>query len=161
MNAVNVPGVGTGHLFVTLAPTTPTASVASSMGLMTITSGSPGTFSSTLNLNLDIYLGSLTGTFLTSTSLTLTSSGDSWSHTNTTPWAVLIPGVNYELNGGTDTSADFWPGVPLMEDSSGAAHHYVDPGGTTTIPEPSSWVLGAIAVVIGMAGAGWCRRRAA
>jgi hypothetical protein len=156
-----IPSLDNQHLFITLTPTVaPTASVAST-GSMTINSGSPGTFTSTLDLNLDIHLGSLTGPVESSiTNLVLTNSGDTWSHTNTTPGAVMIPGVNYLLNG-VDTSTDFWPGVPLMEDSSGAAHHYVDPGGTTTIPEPSSWVLGAIAVVIGMAGAGWRRRRAA
>jgi len=150
-----IPSLGNQHLFVTLTP-----SVAST-GSMTINNGSPGTFTSSLDLNLDVHLGSLTGTVVDSIpNLVLTNSGDSWSHTNTTPGAVLIPGVNYLLNG-KDTSTDFWPGVPLMEDSSGASHHFVDPGGSNPmIPEPSSWVLGAIAGMAGLAGAAWRRRRA-
>jgi len=149
-----IPSLGNQHLFVTLTPG------VGSTGSMTINNGSPGTFTSTLDLNLDIHLGSLTGTVEGSVpNLMLTNSGDSWSHTNTTPGAVLIPGVNYFLNGNS-TSNDFWPGVPLMEDSSGAAHHYVDPGGSNPIPEPSSWVLGAMAGMAGLAYAGWRRRRA-
>lgn len=85
-----IPSLGNQHLFITLTPG------AMENGTMTIYSN--GAFTSTLDLNLDIHLGSLTGTVIGSlTDLVLTNSGYAWGNT-APPEAVLIPGVNYLLN---------------------------------------------------------------
>jgi hypothetical protein len=65
-----------------------------------------GTFTSTLNVYFDVCVGSLTGPVAETGEVTLSAAGD-WSH-NAPPESLLIPGVNYDLNG-VDASADFWP----------------------------------------------------
>jgi hypothetical protein len=75
----------------------------------TMTFNPNGTFTSSLNLFLDLRLGSLTGAVQGGAmEITLTGT-DAWTHTAPKD-ATLINGVNNMLNG-IDTSADFWPGI--------------------------------------------------
>jgi hypothetical protein len=141
-----------GDYFVTLQSIRGGPASTGSMNI-TFASTAGGTFTSTLDLNLDIRFGSLTGPIVDSlNNLALTNSGDSWGRTPT-PGALLITGLNYLLNG-TDTSNDFWPGVPLTETHPGGGEHVVDPAGNL-IPEPSALVSGSIAILIGLACARW------
>ena len=94
-----------------------------------------GTFTSTLDVYFDIRFGSLSGPIESTGKLTLNASGN-WSP-NAPPGALLIPGVNYDLNG-VDTSADFWPvGSVIYSDSSGDQLE-LEP---TSVPEPSPLTL--------------------
>jgi len=167
VSAVTIAGLGTGNLFVTLTPGAPET------GSMTINSND--TFTSTLNITFDVHFGSLTGTTI-ATGLTDTLNGSGfWSHT-APPGSVLIPGVNYLLNGmplpsnpsvwsDGDPTTDFWPAggpivpgqpwIPLTEPEAGGQHS-VDP---TIVPEPNTAMVSALAAVIGLAYAGWNRRR--
>ncbi len=148
------PGVPSGdHLFVWLDPTLP------STGTITINSYTapvnPGTFTSTLDVYFDVGLGTtlagaMKNVLSTGNETVLTSTPDSWS--NVAPsGAELIKGVNYELNG-TNNGNDFWPGPGLHN-----GPHGVNPAGS--IPEPSAWVMGMTAAVMGLAYAGRRRRR--
>jgi hypothetical protein len=96
-----------------------------------------GTFSSSLNVYFDVRAGSLGGPIVATGALALTSTDVAWSH-NAPPGALLIPGVNYDLNG-VNTSADFWPGQ-FTEIEPGARHE-VDPA---AVPEPTTMIAGAL-----------------
>ena len=61
--------------------------------------------------------------------------------------AVSIPGVNYLLDG-QDRSEDFWPATPLQEGNPDGSNYVAT---TAVIPEPSTWLLGVTALVIGSA----------
>ncbi|MCW3054833.1 MAG: hypothetical protein JWN14_4003 [Chthonomonadales bacterium] len=136
--------------YVFLDPTTP------SVGSMAITYGSAtsGTFVSSLNVNFDIGTApNDPSSSVFSSSVVLNSSGPvAWSDISP-PGAVLIPGVNLNLNGSTINN-DFWP-VPFSEDSSGAAHHIVTTALAT--PEPGSV---ALLTASGVFGISLLRRRA-
>src|SRR5271157_3609035 len=150
---VNFMGLGLNNYFVTLDPTT------GSTGALNITfaSNAGGTFASSLDVFFDIHMGSLTGPVVVADQeIMLSSVPTPWGRIPP-PGTVLIPGVNEFLQGDENRNGDFFlgPGVEIHQ----GPHGVYEAG--STIPEPSSWVLGAIAVVIGMAGAGWRRRRSA
>jgi hypothetical protein len=143
------------YAFVTLDPS------EVSSGTMSINAGTPGTFTSTLNVYFDVYVGSSFVAALTTTPVatgqeeTFTSSG-TWS-SNAPPGALLIPGVNYELDG-SDTSEDFWPAAAVVE-TSPDANHEVDP----TVPDATSTlalVLMPLGLVALAAARGKVARRA-
>lgn len=147
-------GMPAANYFITLNPT------VASTGTMTIAwnaGGLSGTFSSTLDVNFEIHLGALNGTVVDTGSLTLTSSGTSWSDLPP-PGALLIPKANQFLSGTSgDPTQDFFPVPPFSESEPGAVHVVTD---TSAIPEPASLVL----LGSGMLGIGaltWCRRRRA
>jgi hypothetical protein len=153
--ATDTIGGKTGHLFVTLDP-----GVAST-GLMNITfngTGTGGTFTTSLNLTLNISFGN---TLATSTilepdiSLTLNSSSTAWGRT-APAGADLLSGINYKLDG-SDTSADFWPNGDLTDRPfvGGPPDTIVD---AASVPEPSTGLLGTMAVMIGVACAALKRR---
>lgn len=122
VKALNLESVGlvNGVLqFVILDATQPTDSYMD----ITFTDSCGGTFSSSLDINVDILSGSSTGSLIEEVNLQLHADG-TWSH-HAPFGAFLIDGVNNKLDG-TDTCEDFWPG-PFHEDSSGAAHHDVVP----------------------------------
>jgi len=152
---VNFMGNGLADYYVTLESI---RGGPASTGTMNITfnAATSGTFTSTLDLNLDIRKGSLTGPIVDSlTNVMLTNSGTSWS--NVAPaGATLINGVNNKLNG-TDTTNDFWP-TTITEKHPGGGQHVVDPAMST--PEPSSWVLCITSGLMVSAYGRWARRRA-
>jgi hypothetical protein len=146
---VNFGGNGLANYFVTLTP------AVASTGTMTITfsSAAGGTFSSTLDLNLDIHKGALNGPVVDSlTNVMLTNSGAAWGRIPP-PGAEVIKGVNSMLNG-KDTSQDFWPVPPVTEVHPGGGAHVVMDAST---PEPSTWIMLLTAVVIVPAYGRWGR----
>jgi hypothetical protein len=147
------PGSLAGNYYITLNPT------VASTGTMTINFANPtpgppppaqpigGTFSSTLDVNYELHYGSLTGTVVTTGSVTLASSGTvDWTHY---PLAdqVQITNVNSILNT-TDHSNDFFLVGPLTEKEPGALHIVVE-AGTQSIPEPSTFVLAGFGLAFG------------
>ncbi len=145
-NPTALPGIDptVQNYFVTLNPD------VASRGLMTI-NFAPQTFDSTLDVNFEIHAGSLNGPVVFAGETTLQSSGTAWQHPHPSPQDVLIPGVNYLLNGKNENN-DFWP--------LGVLHtgpHPVVPA--TVSPEPSSLTL----LGLGAFGAGvvgfWRRRQ--
>jgi hypothetical protein len=151
---VNFMGKGLDDYFVTLQST---HGGPQSKGKMDITfaSAEGGTFTSTLNLDLDIRKHSLNGMIVASLdNLMLSNSGASWGRVPPTA-AELIKGINYKLNG-IDTSNDFWVSPPLIEKHPGGGVHEVRSAG---VPEPATWVMGATALAIGLAYAKFRGRR--
>ena len=132
MNALQVqsvaPVIGTDEYdYLNLDSSTP------STGTMTINAS--GTYTSTLNVYYDVWTGAIgNGTPVTG-ELTLNASGN-WSH-NAPLNALLIPGVNYLLDG-VDTSADFWPAGPVIYSDSSGDQLELEP---TSVPEPSTLAL--------------------
>jgi PEP-CTERM motif len=156
---VNFMGLGLDNYFITLDPGTP------STGTMTITwnaSGLGGTFSSSLNVDFDIHKGSLNGAVINpgGTTLTLTSSGTTWSDLPPAG-ATQITDVNQYLSGKSgDRTQDFWvnPGPIVETHPTGAMHTAVEAGSLlSTVPEPSSLVMLSLGV-FGVGALGWRRR---
>jgi PEP-CTERM motif len=154
---MGIPGAN--NYFITLDPNTP------STGTMTITwnaSGLGGTFSSSLNVDFDIHVGSLNGMVINpgGTQLTLTSTGTTWSDLPP-PGATDIRDVNKFLSGvANDPTQDFWvnPG-PIVETHPTGAMHTADEAGTmpAAVPEPASvLMLGMGTISLGICG--WRRR---
>lgn len=131
----NAFGPMTTYYYITLNPNAP------SLGTMSITvnNASGGMFTSMLDINFEIHMGSLNGPVTYTGDIPLTNTGDTWGRTPIAG-AVTIPGVNLNLDG-TDNAADFWPGVPLTESHPGAGEHVVTDGAT---PEPSQWAVFAV-----------------
>ena len=131
-------GAGLGNYFITLQSA---AGGPASTGTMTVTvaSAAGGTFTSSLDVFFNIEFGSLTGPVVMSGDLTLTNSGDTWTRIPI-PGAETIPGVNINLNG-ANNAADFWPGVPLIEQHPTGAQHVVTDALT---PEPPQLAVFAI-----------------
>jgi len=145
-------GVGTQFLFATLTG-------IQSDGSMTISwvpGGGSGTETSSLPVSFAIHDGSLTGPIDPSITIpgvciagicsdTFTSA-DAWSNV-APPNALLIPGVDYLLNGST-TANDFF--VDLSE-SALLASHFVRPA--TGVPEPGTLaLLGTVLALLGLVG---------
>lgn len=104
---VSIGGGPTELYYITLGNT-------ASTGNMSITwnpNNVSGTFSSTLDVNLDIRAGSLTGPVVQTITTPLTSTATDWG-TNPPPGSILINGADYLLNG-TTTSNDLWTLPPL------------------------------------------------
>ncbi len=130
----NFNGNGLDNYFVTLSPK------AASTGTMDITfaSAAGGTFTSTLDLNLDVHKGSLNGKVVDSfTNVVIKGGPTNWGRT-APPGAVTIKGVNLMLDG-KDTDQDFW----LTAKST---------------PEPSTWFMLLTAGLIVPVYAQWTRR---
>jgi len=121
-----------------------------STGTMTI--NADGTYTSTLDVYFDIRFGSLSGPIESTGELTLNASGN-WSP-NAPPGALLIPGVNYDLNG-VDTSGDFWPVGPVIYSDSSGDQLELEP---TSVPESSTVALLGLGVV-SLLTCDWRQRR--
>ncbi len=138
-------GAGPGYYYITLSSGTP------SLGTMEITGSGPGggTFDThNFDVYFDVRYGSLTGPIVTSSSVTLGSSGTSWGRTPTGP--VVIDGVNHNLNG-SNSDEDFWVIGVLSETGLNAAHILVP------VPEPSTFLAGFL--LTGLMGGSMVMRR--
>jgi hypothetical protein len=91
--------------------------------------GSFGT--SFFDVFFDIRFGALDGPVVTSGQINLDSSGNHWGRTPP-PGAVIVPGINYLLNG-QNTEDDFWP--------IGIVNHNGPHPVTTAMPVPATLVL--------------------
>ena len=157
MNQFNT-GAGAGFLFVTLQSA---RGGPASTGMLTITFGPEGiphgTFDSTLNVFFDIRVGSLDGpiVFSNETPLVLMAPDVLWSHFPPNG-AVLIPGVNFLLNG-QDQLNDFFPVGSFEERHPDGTVHGVETG---TVPEPTTISLLAIGIA-GIAARVFKRRKQA
>ena len=124
--------------------------------------GDAGTFDSLINVDYDIRFSAVklmdpTPDDITSLSkvgegiLPLTSGDSLWNRNH--PFnALLINGINHNLNG-VDLGMDFW-GLPEETHPSGATHNPIP----STVPEPTTIALLGIGLV-GLAGAEVRRRR--
>ena len=140
-------GAGTDFHYVTLSPAPP------SVGAMGITfdDANGGTFDSFFDVFVDIRIGELHGPIIQSFELDLSANNVPWDRT-APPDAIVIPGVNFLLNG-SDTSTDFWPIGPFEEQKPDFAVHVVD---AATVPEPVTMAATAIALT---ALGGYLRKR--
>jgi PEP-CTERM motif len=149
-------GQGAQNYFVTLEST---RGGTASTGTITITFGAgglSGTFSSSLDVFVDIRQGSLTGPIVESTSFMLSSTNVPWTNLPP-PGAETIDGVNQYLSGTNgDPSKDFWPGpfVEMDPDNPSNPHHDVAPA---LVPEPASILMLGMGT-IGLGLYGWRRR---
>jgi hypothetical protein len=116
-----------------------------SLGLMTVTfgpEGTPhGTFDSTLSVFFDIRVGALDGPIVFSGSKTISAFNVPWTHF-APPGAVLIPGINFLLNG-QDQSNDFFPIGLVMHINPDGSMHTVEVAG---VPEPTTISLFAVGI---------------
>ena len=146
-------GGGTNFLFITLQSV---RGGPASTGMMTINfgpEGSPhGTFDSTLDVFFDIRVGSLDGMIVFSGMKTLTALNVPWSHLPPAD-AILIPDVNFLLNG-QNQSNDFFPIGLVMHSSPDQSMHTV----LTATPEPTTLALLA-AGIAGVAARVYKRRK--
>jgi hypothetical protein len=149
---------GPNNYFITQDPNT------ASTGSMTITwnaSGLGGTFSSSINVDFDIHVGSLNGMVINpgGTQLTLTSTGTTWSDLPPAG-ATSIRDVNTYLSGvPNDPTQDFWvnPGPIVESHPTGAMHTAQESGTPNLVPEPASVLMLGMGV-IGCGIYGWRRR---
>lgn len=88
-----------------------------------------GTFSSELNLRIDLY-GHTSKSFLGSVLKTFTTTGAVWDRT---PDGLTIEGVNYLLNG-TDSTEDFFPVGPIPHETGDGDLHEVLPPPPVPVP---------------------------
>ncbi|HSL83764.1 MAG TPA: hypothetical protein VLF66_13395 [Thermoanaerobaculia bacterium] len=89
---------------------------------VTFTTSTEGTFDSTLDVWFDVRRGAPDAPILASDVKTLTSTGVAWGRT-APAGAVTLPGVNFQLDGGT-TGQDFWPAA--LTEASPEADHVVE-----------------------------------
>lgn len=138
VNPVSIGGGPVGYYFLTLqSERGGTASTDS--GLMYFNpDNTGGTFTDTLNVYYDLRFGSLIGPIVSSSDVSLVNAGTTWTHDGSYP--PVIPGVNQSLNGGSDTSGDFWAGEWTVADQSGDM--ILVPN-----PEPSSLALLCVGVL--------------
>jgi hypothetical protein len=132
-----IPALGNQYAFITLDNSVP----GGSSGTMHISAN--GTFTSTLDIYFDVYAGTSFAEAMNTTPVatdleeTFINTGSAWSHT-APPGALQIPGINDDLNGPGDTSADFWP-TTVIETAPNEQQEVVP---TTAIPdEPSALAL--------------------
>jgi hypothetical protein len=113
-------------------------SAPSSVGTMTI--NSDGTFSDSFTVYFDVRYGSINSAIASSGSETFSGSGD-WS---STPAAgtILIPGVNYELNGINQDNDFFIVGPAIDVRSTDTIIQRV-----SSIPEPSTFLFLALGLL--------------
>ncbi len=132
-------GAGLGFYYATLG--------APSTGEMTIVFDdmNGGTFgTSSFDVFFDIRFGALDGTIVTSGQINLDSSGNRWGRTPP-PGAVIIPGINYLLNG-QNTDEDFW--------TVGVVNHTGPHPVITAVPGPATIAL----LGLGLVGLVFARR---
>ena len=121
-------GAGLGIYYLTLQSRRSIAeggSVNPSGGNMTITFDPLETFNSVFDVFFDVRFGGLNAPIIASASHHFANNGTSWSH-EPLPLALLIDGVNHNLNG-ADMVNDFWPvgTIVCLETGSGGAVHNV------------------------------------
>ena len=150
---VDFNGKGEANYFVTLQSARSGGMPSEGSMDITYTSKDGGTFNSLLKVFFDIRKWSPTGDIVYSGETDLTSTDTSW--TRIAPrGAVELLGVNKLLNG-QNTDEDFWPG-PMHN-----GPHFVGPAlQSSTVPEPTTWIMYLTAVLILSAGARWRRHRA-
>ena len=145
------PSLPAANYYITLQPG------ATNTGVMNITfnsNGTGGTFTSSLNLSIEIHYGSLTGAVVSSSELTLTSSSDTWGQSPPSG-GMLINGVNNLLDG-TGHNQDFFVGSPLIASQQGQGQLVFS---EASVPEPSTWIMLGMAGLIVPAAVRWGRRR--
>ena len=118
-----------------------------STGSATINFG-PDTFSSSFDIFYDLRFGALNGPIVNTGDLVLTSTGDTWQHSAL--GSILIPGVNYYLDG-TDPLEDFFPVGTIIHSGSGDVHV------VSVVPEPGTGLLAVLG--IGLLGLNQHRRK--
>jgi hypothetical protein len=149
---VNFNGNGLDNYFMTLQ-STHGGTVSTGTESITFNTDTSGTFATSLDLFFDIRKGSLTGPIVASTDQVLTSSGVAWI--NTQPAGSLaIAGVNLNLNGANNLN-DFWSNPLTMASPAGFNMSVI----VAKVPEPSTWVLGLMALA-SLSAFATCRHRA-
>lgn len=145
-------GVGTYYMTLQSARGGP-----ASTGRMTINFGPEaaaglphGTFDSFFDVFFDLRLGGLNGPIALSSVQTVTSLGSPWNHF-APPGAVLIPGVNHNLNGSSNEN-DFWPIGSYNRTFPTGAVQVVAPA-TSSVPDGGS-TLGMLLVAVGFCSLG-------
>jgi hypothetical protein len=114
-----------------------------------------GTFDSFFNVFFDVRLGALDGPIFLSDVLTLTSTGNPWTH-EPPPDSLLIDDINHVLNG-SNKENDFFPlGVVQEIHPTGAMHSVVTtPTDHNHVPDAGST---AFALAFALLGLAMCRR---
>lgn len=112
-----------------------------------------GNFSSSLDVFFDIRRGSLSGPIVSSQDLVFSNNGKAWKSVDNSSAALLLPGIDFMLNG-ADTSEDFWVNGELVVHDPGSANLAL----AATVPEPGE---AAAAVAVILCGAAAFRHRRA
>ena len=149
-------GFGVGTHFITLQSERGGPASAGQMTINFGPEGNPhGTFDSFFDVFFDIRFGDLSGPIVGSQLLRLTSAGTPWSH-DAPPGAVLIDGVNHNLNG-SDNLEDFWPVGSITEQHAAGLHVVAPATSVTSVPEAGT-TLSLLLIALGFCGLGLLRQ---
>ncbi len=164
---INFGGGPLGFYYVTLQSSDGTG--PASIGSMTINFGGPtsGTFSSMLNIFFDVHYAAINGPIVLQSDLILSNSSAVWSNLPA-PADVLLPNslpntYNYLLNGSNNANDFFVTSLSTSQGGVGVVdgtvtevnpvtqsdQHVVQDAQGTTLPEPASLGLLALAGVLG------------
>ena len=117
-----------------------------STGSLSITFVQPdqGNFASSMDVFFDVRRGSLNGPIVASQDIVLSNNGKAWKTTDPSFSGLLLPGVNFMLDG-SDSNEDFWPTGELVLHDPSTANLAIVP---TAVPEPwQGGVVGSIALI--------------
>ncbi|WP_394793417.1 PEP-CTERM sorting domain-containing protein [Armatimonas sp.] len=104
-----------------------------------------GTFDTVFTAFFDIRIGAVNGPIINSTGAPFSRTGVAWSHTPGAS-ALLLNNANNQLNGANNGSDFFWRDI---QNGSSNPHHSVV--GTSAAPEPATFALFGVGLIIGTA----------
>ncbi|MBI5865025.1 MAG: hypothetical protein HZB38_11060 [Planctomycetes bacterium] len=159
-------GAGLDFYYVTLQSDRGGPVSGGSMNIVFGPEGDPhGTFTSAMDVFFDVRSGALNGPIVMSgmDHIISNAGGPAWWRHEAVPGALLLPGVNFLLNG-VDDSHDFFPGAHEQGGGEPCTFTFLENGQIVThkvascIPEPSTAFMLLAMGIVALAGGETCLR---